>query len=34
MSWKIGEEIMVEVEECTWGCGLIGNYEVVSTERR
>ena len=32
MSWKIGEEIMEEGEElCTWMCGLIGNYEVMST---
>ena len=31
MSWKIGEEIMEEVEECTCGCGLVENYEVMST---
>ena len=34
-SWKTGEEIMEEVEEFEYlGCGLIGNYEVMSTLRK
>ena len=33
-SWKIGEEIMRRQKNCTWMSGLIGNYEVVSTQRK
>ena len=33
-SWKIGEEIVEEVELSTWDYVLNGNYEVMTIKRR